>query len=153
MTGMFNMSDPSEARGNSVTAREILDKASKDMGSGLAKDTEVQSQLMYVMARTYGSWGYTLALTNLQKPPWTLGLSLLGRNDPKTLESMTSMGWILDKEGTKPKRRRWSARRWRASAAFWDPRTRLRCRPRMTWPSSCCMGAITARKRSWSGRR
>ncbi len=57
MTGLFNMSDPSEARGNSVTAREILDKASKDMGSGLGKDPEVQSQLMYVMARTYGNLG------------------------------------------------------------------------------------------------
>jgi len=28
MTGMFKVSDPSEARGNSITAREILDNAS-----------------------------------------------------------------------------------------------------------------------------
>ena len=53
MTGMFKVSDPSEARGNSVTAREILDKASKDMSKGLAKDPEVQSQMMQVMASTY----------------------------------------------------------------------------------------------------
>jgi eukaryotic-like serine/threonine-protein kinase len=31
MTGMFKVSDPSEARGNSVTAREILDKAAKQI--------------------------------------------------------------------------------------------------------------------------
>ena len=52
MTGMFKVSDPSEARGNSVTAREILDKASNDMQKGLAKDPEVQSQMTQVMAST-----------------------------------------------------------------------------------------------------
>ena len=36
MTGMFKVSDPSEARGNTVTAREILDKASKQIDTELA---------------------------------------------------------------------------------------------------------------------
>jgi len=57
MTGMFKVSDPSQARGNGVTAREILDKASNDMGAGLAKDPEVQSQMMQVMASTYQNLG------------------------------------------------------------------------------------------------
>jgi serine/threonine protein kinase len=57
MTSMFKVSDPSAARGNSVTAREILDKASHDMGKGLAKDPEVQSQMMQVMASTYTNLG------------------------------------------------------------------------------------------------
>ena len=34
MTGMFKVSDPSVARGNSITAREILDKASKEIDTG-----------------------------------------------------------------------------------------------------------------------
>ena len=100
MTGLFNMSDPSEARGNSVTAREILDKASKDMGSGLVKDTEVRSQLMYVMARTYGNLGLYSRADKLAKAALGARTSLLGRDDPRTLESMTLMGWILDKEGS-----------------------------------------------------
>src|SRR5262249_12223061 len=57
MTGMFNVSDPSEARGNSITAREILDKASKDIGTGLAKDPEAQAQMMQVMGDVYGDLG------------------------------------------------------------------------------------------------
>src|SRR5208283_919984 len=57
MTGMFKVSDPSQARGNSVTAREILDKASNDMRTGLARDPEVQSQMMQVMATTYSNLG------------------------------------------------------------------------------------------------
>jgi hypothetical protein len=31
MTGMFKVSNPSEARGNDIRAREILDKASKEI--------------------------------------------------------------------------------------------------------------------------
>src|SRR6202008_2833193 len=46
MTSMFKVSDPSEARGNKITAREILDKASKEIDSGLAKDPELQAQMM-----------------------------------------------------------------------------------------------------------
>ena len=57
MMGMFKVSDPSEARGNSVTAREILDKASKNIDTGLAKDPELQAQMASVMGKVYESLG------------------------------------------------------------------------------------------------
>ena len=57
MTGMFKVSNPSEARGNDVRAREILDKASHEIDTGLAKDPELQSQMMHVMASTYTNLG------------------------------------------------------------------------------------------------
>ncbi len=102
MTGMFKVSDPSEARGNSITAREILDKASKDMGSGLARDPEVQSQMMEVMARTYTNLGLFVRAHELAKSALDVQLRLLGPDDPKTLESMAQLGWILDREGHYP---------------------------------------------------
>ena len=37
MIGMFKVSNPSEARGNSVTAREILDQSSKQIGTDLSE--------------------------------------------------------------------------------------------------------------------
>ncbi len=49
MTNMFKVSDPGQARGNQVTAREILDKASSQIESGLASDPELQTQMMMVM--------------------------------------------------------------------------------------------------------
>jgi non-specific serine/threonine protein kinase/serine/threonine-protein kinase len=98
MTGMFKVSDPSQARGNSVTAREILDKASNDMGTRLAKDPEVQSQMMQVMATTYENLGLYARAHELAKRALDFRLSLLGPDDPKTLESMTQLGYILDKE-------------------------------------------------------
>jgi eukaryotic-like serine/threonine-protein kinase len=99
MTNMFKVSGPSEARGNSVTAREILDKASKDIATGLVKDPEAQSQMMQVMATTYEDLGLYARAHELAKPALDSRLSLLGPNDPKTLESMTEFAWILAREG------------------------------------------------------
>ena len=99
MVGMFKVSDPNETRGNTVTAREILDRASNDIHTGLAHDPEVQSDLMYTMAETYVNLGlfshaHTLAESVLQNRR-----RLLGPDNPKTLESQNQLGWILDREG------------------------------------------------------
>jgi len=102
MTGMFKVSDPNQARGNSVTAREILDKASNDLGAGLAKDPEVQSQMMQVMARTYSNLGLYGRAHELAKSALATRLSLYGPDDPKTLESMARFGSILLREGQYP---------------------------------------------------
>jgi non-specific serine/threonine protein kinase/serine/threonine-protein kinase len=99
MTSMFKVSDPSQARGNSVTAREILDKASSEMGTGLAKDPEVQSQMTQVMATTYQNLGLYPRAHELAKRALDSRLSLLGPDDPRTLESMAQLGWILDLQG------------------------------------------------------
>jgi tetratricopeptide (TPR) repeat protein len=99
MTGMFKVTDPSEARGNSITAREILDKASNDMGKGLAKDPEVQSQMLEVMAATYTNLGLYARAHELAQRALDARLSLLGPDHQKTLESMTQLGWILSREG------------------------------------------------------
>ena len=99
MTNMFKVSDPGESRGNTVTAREVLDKASSNMATGLAKDPEVQSQMMRVMADTYGNLGLYKRAEELAKRSLDSRTNLLGPNDPKTLESMAQLGWLQDREG------------------------------------------------------
>jgi eukaryotic-like serine/threonine-protein kinase len=99
MTGMFKVSDPGEARGNSVTAREVLDKASSDMGAGLAKDPEVQAQMMQVMAETYRNLGLYPRAHELAKRALYARTGLLGPDDPKTLASLAQLGSILEREG------------------------------------------------------
>jgi eukaryotic-like serine/threonine-protein kinase len=49
MTSMFKVSDPSEARGNSIDAREILNKSSKEIETGLAQDPGLRAQMTTVM--------------------------------------------------------------------------------------------------------
>ncbi len=99
MTNMFKVSDPSQARGNSVTAREILDKASNDIGKGLAKDPEAQSQMMQVMASTYTNLALYDRAHDLAKVALDNRMTKLGPNDPQTLESMSQLGWILVRQG------------------------------------------------------
>jgi eukaryotic-like serine/threonine-protein kinase len=98
MTSMFKVSDPSEARGNAVTAREILDKASKEIGTGLARDPEVQSQMRQVMASTYLNLGLYARAHELAQNALDSRLRLDGPADPNTLESMSLLGWILARE-------------------------------------------------------
>lgn len=99
MVGMFKVSDPNEARGNQITAREILDKASNEIEAGLAKDVEVQSQLMAVMAKTYVNLGLFSRAHALAERALENRRRALGPNNRKTLESTTQLGWILDREG------------------------------------------------------
>ena len=99
MTDMFKVPDPSEARGAKVTAREILDKASNGITAGLAKDPEVQSQLMAMMAQTYTNLGLYARGDELARRALDHQRRLLGPDDPKTQESMILLAWILDQEG------------------------------------------------------
>jgi serine/threonine protein kinase/tetratricopeptide (TPR) repeat protein len=99
MTQMFAVSDPSEALGNTITARTILDTASNEIRAGLAKDPEVQSELMFTMARTYASLGLYPIAYNLSSAALENRRRLLGPADRKTLQSMAQVAWILDRQG------------------------------------------------------
>ncbi len=99
MTGMFNVSDPSEARGNTVTAREILDKASKDIGTGLAKDPEAQAQMMWVMGTVYSDLGLYSRAQPLLERSVEIRRRVLGPEHPDTLKSMNDLATDLDGSG------------------------------------------------------
>src|SRR5713226_997524 len=99
MTGMFQVSDPSEQRGNSVTAREILDKASKDIETGLAKDPETQAQMMHVMGDVYEKLGLYPRAQALQQQSMEIRQRVLGPEHPDTLTSMNDLALDLDDSG------------------------------------------------------
>jgi eukaryotic-like serine/threonine-protein kinase len=99
MTGMFKQSNPSEARGNSITAREILDKASKDVDTGLATDPELQAQMMYVMGMVYDNLGLYPRAHALLQQAMEIQKRALGPEHPETLKSESSLAYILFQEG------------------------------------------------------
>ncbi len=97
--GMFQVSDPSAARGNSVTAREILDKASRDIDSGLAHDPELQAEMMYVMGIVYRNLGLFPRAQLLFGRSAEIRRRALGPENADTLRSMDELGWILNQRG------------------------------------------------------
>src|SRR4029077_17703201 len=99
MVGMFKVPDPSEARGNQITAREILNKASTDIEKGLARDPGTQAQMMQVMATTFQNLGLYSRAHELAKFALEVRQKSLGPDNRSTLESKAQLGWILDREG------------------------------------------------------
>ena len=57
MKSLFEVSDPGEARGNSVTAREILDRGVRQIASGLKDEPLVRADLMTTLGEVYTSLG------------------------------------------------------------------------------------------------
>ncbi len=99
MEGMFHLSDPSEARGNSITAREILDKASKDIDTGLAHDPELQAEMMRVMGLVYKNLGLFARAQSLFGSSADIRRRILGPENADTLRSLDDLAWTLNQEG------------------------------------------------------
>ncbi|HEV8336677.1 MAG TPA: tetratricopeptide repeat protein [Candidatus Polarisedimenticolia bacterium] len=94
LTGLFKVSDPGEARGNSVTAREILDRGVDKIEKDLSKEPEVQAQLMMTMGNVYTNLGlYRKAEPLLEKSVETRR-RLLGEKSDETLVSMHNLAFL-----------------------------------------------------------
>jgi eukaryotic-like serine/threonine-protein kinase len=99
MTRMFKVSDPSEARGNTITAREILDKASADIETGLSKDPEMQAHLLFNMAIVHENLGlFSIAEAQLNRVI-DIRRKTLGPENANTLMAMDSLAFLLQREG------------------------------------------------------
>jgi eukaryotic-like serine/threonine-protein kinase len=99
MTGMFKVSDPRQGRGNAITAREILDKASAEIDAGLTKDPELQAQMMQVMGVVYDNLGLYPRAESLYQSAIEIRRRVLGPEHPDTLRSTTSLANVLREEG------------------------------------------------------
>jgi eukaryotic-like serine/threonine-protein kinase len=99
MKEMFQVSDPSEARGNSITAREVLDKASQQIDKGLAQDPQARAQLMRVMADVYEGLGLYSRAQPLYQGAVELQRRVLGPRNPATLASMSAMANCMARAG------------------------------------------------------
>ncbi|HZU24379.1 MAG TPA: serine/threonine-protein kinase [Bryobacteraceae bacterium] len=99
LTDMFNMSDPGNARGNNVTVREVLDRSSKEIETGLSQEPEVRAELMNVMGSVYNRLGfYTRAEALLRKSEQTYE-RIRGAEDPATLRAANNLAVSLFNEG------------------------------------------------------
>lgn len=99
MTRSFRVSDPSEARGNQVTAREILDKASDQIASQLSRDPEDQAEMTMTMAAVYENLGLYSRAESLYRQAAATREQLLGPENSETLKAKAALGWTLYRRG------------------------------------------------------
>ena len=99
MTDMFKVADPGHKLGNTLTARDVLDKAAHDIDTGLARDPELQSQLLFAMATAYNNLGlYSRAQTLLERSV-QLSNATLGPEHVQTLRERQKLAWTLFQQG------------------------------------------------------
>jgi serine/threonine protein kinase len=99
MVDMFKVSDPNEARGNSVTARQVLDKASSNIESGLNKDPQLQGQLMGDMGHAYANMGLFPQAQAMLEKSVAIGRQTTGLSDSGTLNAMGILGFLYIRQG------------------------------------------------------
>jgi serine/threonine protein kinase/tetratricopeptide (TPR) repeat protein len=99
LIGLFKVSDPSEARGNTITARQILDQGVKQIDAGLAGQPEVHARLMGTMGEVYRSLGLYKEAAPLLEKAMDTRLRVLGPENPDTLSSMYQVARNLNEEG------------------------------------------------------
>lgn len=95
MTSIFTVSDPSEARGNAVTAREILDKATKEIEAGLSREPELRSLMMDTMGEVYVNLGLYDESRALVSRSLEVTRAALGPDHIETLRSANLLAKIL----------------------------------------------------------
>lgn len=92
MTDMFKVTDPSVSHGNTVTARELLEKASAGIDGGLSRDPQVQARLMRAIGSSYRNLGLYPQSVALLERAVGVQTRLLGSADPETLQTMSALG-------------------------------------------------------------
>ncbi len=102
MSNMFRVADPSESKGNTVTAREILDKAAANIDKGLTQDPEVRTQLMDLMGTVYQNLGLYSRSQALLERAVEIQKQAMGAQKEETLKSESDLAWTLDHEGKYP---------------------------------------------------
>jgi non-specific serine/threonine protein kinase/serine/threonine-protein kinase len=102
MASMFRVADPSEARGNTITAREILDRATAEVDTALSGDPVLQAQMMDTMGSVYTNLGLYPKAHALLEAALEKRRRVLGAEAPDTLASMRGLGEVLFFEGRYP---------------------------------------------------
>jgi len=103
LVDLFRISDPSEARGNSLTAREVLDKGAARIETQLAKQPQIQATLMDTLGTVYMGLG----LYNQAKPLLETSASkrrqLGSAETPALAVSLSHVGDLLTQRAEYPR--------------------------------------------------
>jgi tetratricopeptide (TPR) repeat protein len=96
---LFRVSDPSEARGNTVTAREILDRGAQRVHTELSGQPEVQARLMETIGTVYSQLGLFGQAQPLLEEALLHRRERLPDEDPEVQGNMLQLGRLAQQQG------------------------------------------------------
>lgn len=93
MVDLFEVADPSESRGNTITVREVLDRGADKTLDELTDQPEIQSTLLMTIGRVYGSLGLYGRAGPLLEQALEQRRDLYGEPSLEVAESLTQVAW------------------------------------------------------------
>lgn len=99
LVGLFEVSDPSEARGKTITAREILDEGAEKITEELKDQPVIQARLMDTMGTIYQSLGLYDSATPLLETALKIRKQKLGNEHPDLATSLNDLAGVLYYKG------------------------------------------------------
>jgi len=102
LTGLFRVVDPGEARGNQITAREILDRGARQIDVELRTQPEIQARLMQTMGVVYTNLGLYRQAQQLLERAVEIARRTLGPEHRDTLSSTNALGVVYRRQDRLP---------------------------------------------------
>ncbi|HLB55366.1 MAG TPA: serine/threonine-protein kinase [Gemmatimonadales bacterium] len=99
LVDLFRISNPDEARGNSLTAREILDRGARNVATGLSGQPLLQARLMHTLGTVYEALGLYGPARPLLEEALRVRERDLGPDDPSVAETLTALGDVARAKG------------------------------------------------------
>jgi eukaryotic-like serine/threonine-protein kinase len=99
LVDLFNVADPSEAKGNTITAREILERGAQKMEKEMAGQPLIQARLMDTMGQVYQSLGLFDQALPLTKSALETRQALFGAESLDVADSLNHLGLLLVAQG------------------------------------------------------
>ena len=96
---LFAIPDPEQSRGETITAREVLDRGAEEIVQDLEGQPELQAELMDTMGRAYRSLGLYTPARNLLERSLAIRRARLDQDDPRIAESLHALAFLLRRIG------------------------------------------------------
>ena len=96
---LFQVADPGETRGNTITAREILDRGADRVDGELAAQPVVRANLMRTMGRVYTGLGLYARATDLLERALAIRNEIGKAPTPETVATANALGQALFEKG------------------------------------------------------
>ncbi len=99
LASVFEVADPSEARGREVTARELLDEGARRIETELADHPDVQATMMRTIGDVYSSLGLQSTARSMMERALEIHRRVLPPGHPEIATSELALGTVLHDEG------------------------------------------------------
>ncbi len=99
LVDLFELSDPGKARGNNVTAREILEQGASKITTDLVGQPRIQARLRDTIGTVYGKLGLFDQAEPLLEQALESRLELLGAGHVETADSQLHLAYLLWQQG------------------------------------------------------